>query len=323
MNFIKFSFGFIILSFILFSCKDYEYKPIDTWKQLNNFPGTARASAVSFSYGNKAYMALGRTDIKSGFLKDLWEYDVEKDSWTRKTDFPGSARIKAIAGVVGNKAYIGLGCVAAYDGNQFSDLWEYDINNDTWKQMASFPGEGKTDLICEVVDGCIYTFSGFGITGYNQDTYKFDPSTNEWTFIKNVCPFLKTNTAGFKSGFKVYIGSGFQGGNLKDFYSYDTQNDTWTRLADLPKGRMLSKGLEINGRGFIMLGRYWNGPLDGGKLLSDVLEYNIATDKWIKCGNFLGGGRQNMIVFSIGNKGYLVGGEDDNERKSDVWVFEP
>ena|ERR1035437_9487107 len=134
--------GFILLvclQCLLCGCTDYEYTPITTWNHLGNFPGTARASANSFVIGDKGYICLGRSGPHGGFLKDVWQYDSHTDSWIRMSDFPGLARVKAIAGVIGGKAYVGLGCVSAYDGNQFSDLWEYDSTLDTWKQMAPFP----------------------------------------------------------------------------------------------------------------------------------------------------------------------------------------
>jgi N-acetylneuraminic acid mutarotase len=322
MNFKKHILFFSLLLFTLYACKDYEYKPINTWKQLSDFPGMARASAICFSSGDKAFMGLGRSGSRYSMLKDLWEYNSISDTWERKSDFPGKARVKAIAGVIGNKAYIGLGCVSAYDGNQFKDLWEYNMAADTWKQMADFPGIGTTDLVCEVVNWNIYVFSGFASTSFNRETYKYDPASNKWTKLSKI-PTMRSNAAGFSAGNKVYLGTGFQGANLKDFYSYDTQSDSWTRLADLPEGRILSKGLAINGRGFIMLGRYWNGALNGGKLLSDVVEYSFAEDKWIKCGDFPGKARENMVVFTVKDKGYVVGGEDDVERKRDVWEFRP
>jgi hypothetical protein len=73
----------------------------------------------------------------------------------------------------------------------------------------------------------------------------------------------------------------------------------------------------------MMLGRYWNGSLNGGGLLSDVLRYDPLIDHWSRCGDFPGGGRQNMVVFSLNGKGYVIGGEDDHARKSDVWTFQP
>jgi len=306
----------------LCSCTEYDFSPISTWKQLSNFPGMSRASASSFVVGDKGYVCLGRSGAKVDFLKDLWEYDSKTDSWTQKADFPGAARVKAIAAVIGNKAYVGLGCVSAYEGNQFNDLWEYDNTTDTWKQLASFPGEAKNDLFCAVVDSCLYTTDGFAATGFDQETYKYSPKTNSWTRLKDI-PVTRSSTAGFSIGNELYVGTGFFLENQKDFYCYSPLTDNWRRVADAPEGRILSKGLSINGKGYVMLGRSWNGSLNGGRLLKDIVEYDPKRNTWSRCGDFPGGARQNMVVFSINGKGYIVGGEDDNERKRDVWMFTP
>ena len=312
----------VILLILISACTEYEFTPINSWKQLTDFPGTARASASSFVIGEKAYIILGRSGAKTGFLKELWEYDSTQDSWIRKADFPGVARVKAIAGVIGDKVYVGLGAVAPYDGNQFSDFWEYNNTTDTWVQMASFPGIAKNDLFCAVVDSSLYVTEGFASTIFNKDTYKYSPKTNTWTRLAD-CPVRRSSTAGFSIGSDIYVGSGYYTANYKDFYCYHTPTNTWSRKADLPEARILSKGISINGKGYIMLGRYWNGSLDGGKLLKDVVEYDPTSNTWTRCGDFPGGARQNMVAFTINGKGYIVGGEDDTERKSDVWMFEP
>ncbi len=316
-------FSLILFTFICIACTDHiDVSPISSWNRLNNFPGIARASATSFVYGNKGYVCLGRSGARLDFLKDMWEYNIITDSWKQLSDFPGHARVKAIAGVIGNKAYIGLGCISPFDGNQFNDLWEYDLQNDSWKQMASFPGVAKSDLFCVVIDSCIYTTLGFASTTFNSDTYKYNPKSNIWSKLKDF-PVIRSSSAGFSIGNEIFVGTGFDTRNNKDFYCYNTATDSWKKVADVPEARILSKGVSINGKGYIMLGRFWGGNLDGGKLLDDIIQYDPILNKWMCCGDFPGGGRQNMVVFAINGKGYIIGGEDDVERKNDVWMFEP
>lgn len=308
---------------ILSACTaEPEFTPISSWSQLSNFPGPPRASASSFVSGSKAYICLGRKELRSGFLKDLWEYNSETDHWTRKTDFPGKGRVKAIAGVIGDKAYIGLGCVSAYSGNQFSDLWEYDLLTDTWKEMAPFPGVAKTDLSFAVIDSCIYTTNGFAETSFNSESYQFNPRTNAWKKMKN-SPLVRSSMAWFAINNTFYMGSGYEGGGHKDFYAYQMQTDQWKRVADLPQARVLSQGLTVNGKGYVLLGRYWDGALNGGKLLKSIVEYDPQLNKWTSRGDFPGGARQNALVFSINGKGYVMAGEDEQVCKSDVWMFQP
>lgn len=307
---------------LLSACTEYQLAPITNWTHLSDFPGASRASATSFVVGEKAYVCLGRSGSKFDFLKDVWEYDSKTDSWTRKADFPGTARVKAIAGVIGTKAYVGLGDIAPHAGNQFNDFWEYDHVTDSWKLLTPFPGEAKSDLFCAVVDSCIYTTEGFTATGFNSDTYKYSPKTNSWTQLKE-CPMPRSGTAGFSIGSNFYVGTGYCMGNFSNFYCYNTSTMNWIKVADAPTGRVLAKGLSINGKGYILMGRYWNGSLNGGKLLKDIQEYDPIQNKWTKCGYFPGDARQNMVVFTINGRGYVVGGEDDTERKKDVWMFTP
>jgi len=307
----------------LSSCKDYPEESINDWTHLKDFPGAARASASTFVVGDKAYVCLGRAAWKADFLKDLWEYDSQTDTWTRKTDFPGVPRVKAVAGVIGTKAYVGMGAIGPYAStNLYSDFWEYDTQTDTWTQRKSFPGSGKNDLFSAVVNGSLYVTLGYDGVKIIRETWKYEPSTDTWTQLEKA-PYGANNMAGFTLGNSFYVGSGFNGYNLDCFYEYNTVSQKWSKRADLPAARILSNGMAINSKGYVLLGRYWNGALNGGRLLSDIVEYDPTDNSWTKRGDFPGGARQNAVVFTIGGKGYVAMGEDDVECKRDVWMFRP
>lgn len=62
-----------------------------TWTKKENFPGSSRNFAVSFSIGNKGYYGLGQKQVELFTYKvynDFWEYDAEKNTWTQKAEFP-------------------------------------------------------------------------------------------------------------------------------------------------------------------------------------------------------------------------------------------
>jgi len=308
-------------------CKEIPTEPILDWTQLSDFPGPARASATSFVVGQNAYVCLGRTALKSGFLKDLWVFDSQATSpdsvWIRKTDFPGLPRVKAIAGVIGKIAYVGMGAIGPYDiNNQYNDFWAYDTEHDTWSRKKDFPGVGRNDLFCAVVNNALYVTMGYSSIRWEYETWKYDPLTDEWTQMPD-SPYDASGVAGFSLGNSFYVGSGFTGYNRKVLYRFQPDNQSWTRMTDLPKGRTLSSSLAIDGKGYILLGRYWNGAQNGGGLLSDIIEYNPASNTWTERGLFPGGARQNALAFSIGENGYVLMGEDESTCKPDVWVFRP
>lgn len=312
----------LLLALCLAACDDEVEYPIN-WTRKADFPGTPRASATAFSIGQKAYVCFGRSGAYHDLLKDVWEYDATTDTWTQKADFPGKARAKAVAGVINGKAYIGLGAQGAYEStNLFKDWWEYDPSTDQWTQKASLPDSASNDLSSTVINGRLYATMGFDGIGYSNKTFCYDPSTNRWTELA-ASPHCILGKASFAIGDWFYVGSGFRGYNLSLFCGYNTTTNTWKRLTNLPKGRILSNGMSLDGKGYVMLGRYWNGEQNNGRLLSDVVEYDPATDEWTPRGDFAGGARQNAVTFVIDSVGYVLLGETETQRKRDVWSFKP
>src|SRR5689334_10681887 len=80
-------------------------------------------------------------------------------NWVRSSDFEGVARSEAVASVTNdNKVYLGLG----YDGtNRLSDFWKYDVDNDFYVKVASFPGKTRNSSISFSVGGKVYVGLGY------------------------------------------------------------------------------------------------------------------------------------------------------------------
>jgi len=319
---------FFLLLMVLFfcACTDLEEVPITDWVSCTPFPRTARASATTFVIGDKAYLCCGRTGVNGytiNTLNEVWQFDSRDDSWSQLDTFPGRPRVKAIGVAINGKGYVGMGSKGVpFENTVFNDFYQFDPETGIWTSKASFPGKKSSDLAYTVVDGCLYTALGYdGVLG-SHETYKYDPQTDVWTRLKDA-PHYYAVPAFFSIGNSFFVGSGFQKSNIRIFMRFDTEKGKWFESASLPKGRILSNGLEINGKGYVMLGRYWSGVHNGGRLLSDILEYDSNENVWIKRGDFPGGARQNAMVFQIQGRGYIVMGENDNQRLQDVWSFKP
>jgi N-acetylneuraminic acid mutarotase len=314
---------FLWLAVVFSACQHVEEVPITDWVQLQDFPGAPRCSGAAFAVGGKGYICCGRTDWEIGYLNETWCYDVQDSTWTRVSDFPGIPRYKPVGVVINGKAYVGMGAIGTHDTIQVQkDFWEYDPQTDTWTQKASFPGVGSNDLTYGVVNGFLYTAMGYDGKSRSDETWKYDPIADAWTKLPD-CPTSYSVPAFFVLGDYFYVGTGFQGRNIRTFYRYNTLKDKWFDSASAPNLRMLSNGLAVNGKGYVMLGRFWNGTENNGRLLSDIIEYDPAENAWTKKGDFPGGARQNAMVFTVGDRGYIVMGEGETQRKSDVWSFKP
>jgi N-acetylneuraminic acid mutarotase len=312
-----------LLVVLLSACNKVDEAPITDWIQLADFPGTPRATASTFVIGDNAYLCCGRIGYQHDTLNEVWRYESLTDTWTELDTFPGRPRVKAVAVTINGKGYVGMGSNSyIFEESVFRDFYEFDPSTSKWTQKASFPGFASNDLAYTVVNGCLYTAMGFSGTGYSSDTYKYDPVTDVWTKLVDT-PKSYNAPAFFSIGNDFYVAGGFLGRNIRTMFRFNTLTGIWTTAASMPEGRVMSNGLEIGGKGYVMLGRYWGGIENGGRIRSDILEYDPTENAWTKRGDFPGGIRQNSMVFTIGGRGYIVMGENYSQRKSDVWSFKP
>lgn len=316
----------VMLMVLVSACTEVDEVPITDWIQHAPFPGTARATSSSFVIEDSAYVCCGRTLWHGSYLNEVWKYDSQSDSWTQMDSFPGKRRVKAVAVTINGKGYVGLGCDGGEDIGEISvyrDFYEFDPSIRKWTQKASFPGAEANDLSYAVVNGCLYTAMGFDGRKAYPSTYRYDPRTDTWTKMTNAANAYML-TSSFAIANDLYVGAGCQGRNIRTVFRYDTNRDKWSQVASLPQGRILSNGLAIGDKGYILLGRFWAGAENGGRLLSDIMEYDPNSNAWTKRGDFPGQARQNATVFTIRGRGYVVMGENvKTQCLSDVWSFKP
>ncbi len=324
-------FGTIVLVFFILlvvSCQDAEESPYPAVQFQSKTTPTAvgRSSAVGFAIGDKGYVTLGRSGKNGGALVDCWEYNPSTDSWTQKMDFKGAARVNAIAEVINNQAYVGLGVQvggSAYNSNVLlNDFWCFDPVANTWTQKADYPDKAPNNCISFVANAKIY--AGFGFDGWNftNRLWCYDPVQNTWKQMGETPLHKRFGAVACTDGEKVFIGTGFDTASKNDWWEYVPATDTWKQRCSLPyPGRENSVALAIGNRFFVSTGRYFHGPLTGGRLFSDLLEYDAVRNQWYVRGEIPE--RENAIAFTIAGKGYIGFGENDSTVLNDLWSFEP
>ena len=124
-----------------------------------NKPGAAFAS-VSWTDAHHnlwLYGGFGFSDNAFGFLNSLWKYDILTNEWTW---VKGDNTIDAAA-----------------------DYGEQGIESETNKPGARYGSQTWTDA-----GGNLWLYGGYGYdsssSGILNDIWKFNPSTNKWTWIK-------------------------------------------------------------------------------------------------------------------------------------------
>ena len=302
------------------------YPPI-TFEKKTSLPGTGRASAVAFAIDGKGYVTLGRNADSNDSLKDCWQYDPAIDSWIKKTVFPGRARVKAMAAVVNGKAYVGLGYkphVSTYVNGNYKDFWMYDPVSNNWTQKADYPSKATDACVSFVLNDCIYVGEGFSDVDFTNEFWKYNTTDNSWIQLKNLPGYARAGATLCADSAHIYFGTGYQIGNYNDWWEYFPATDSWKQRKSMPdNGRVNAVALTIDNRFFVTTGRHFAGNLTGGRVLSDIMEYDALRNVWYERGSIPDRGRENAISFVINGKGYVGLGENDTNVLNDFWSFEP
>ena len=102
-----------------------------------------------------------------------------------------------------------------------NDLWKYFPESDTWIQKADFIGTPRKGA-ASWSNGT----KGFVATGednqfnYTQDVYEFNPIMNSWIQRADFIGPGRTNAIAFFLDGLAYLGTGYNGELLDDFYGY-------------------------------------------------------------------------------------------------------
>ncbi|TMU50820.1 DUF5008 domain-containing protein [Flagellimonas algicola] len=245
----------------------WEYNLSDgTSLQLDDFLGEARNKGVGYNIDGKFYYGGGESNY------DFWEYDPETEEWTQKADLGHLTdwRANAAAFSIDGKGYVFGGTNAL---GEYSDMLEYDPENNTWKNIPGPPADGRQGHIAFAIGNKGYI--GCGYTGDDQslsDLWEYDPEQeNPWSAIS--VPFKKRSEAiSFVVEGKGYIGLGYDSGTdeiFNDLWEFDPVKNEWTKKLGFPgEERFSSSAVDLNGRGYVGLGYTF------GKYFNDIWEFD-------------------------------------------------
>ncbi len=282
----------------------------DAWDQMQSLPGIARQQAVAFSIAGNGYVVTG-TD--PGVRGDLFAYNFEQGMWTRKHALTGP-RFAAVGFAIRGKGYVALG----QDGFQtFSDLQEYDVQSDTWRQRAAFPGRARIGAVAFSIGSKGYICTGAVGRNYSRELYEYDPHSDLWKRKADFPANGRTNAVAFSIGGKAYVGLGTTDGHaVNDLWEYDPKVDQWKEKASLDEvGRYSAAAFSFSYKGFVV-----GGMTQDGYLMKDCWMYDPARDTWTRKLDLFAG-RMAAVGFASLDRGYVATGFDGRSTKNDLWEY--
>ncbi|TAL62663.1 MAG: hypothetical protein EPN85_02115 [Bacteroidetes bacterium] len=207
----------------------------------------------------------------------------------------------------------------------------------TWTQKADYLGGPRGGVVGFAIGTKGYYAFGWQFSNYiyYKDLWEWDQPTNVWTQKASLAGNVlgRGDASGFSIGNKGYVGTGFTGNasfpDESKFWEWDQASNTWTQTTNYNTvmycGRSFAVGFSIANKGYIGTG-YSNcgAPATGPVVNQYLVEWNPATSAWTQKASLPGVGRGKAVGISIGNKGYIGTGEDQNQLPlNDWWEWDP
>jgi hypothetical protein len=195
------------------------------------------------------------------------------------------------------------------------------------KGINPFLGLARAKAVQFTIDNTVYLGLGKNSDSIFNDFWKYTPTTDEWTRIASFPGEARSGAVAFALGNKGYVGLGYIEGGwdpdtyFNDFYSYNPQNNTWTKVADFAgtaRGEAVS--FVIGDTAYVGTGTDANGQT------KDFWKYTAQQNRWTAISAFTGDKRTSATAFVVNGKGYVTGGfyvDDYSNQLSDMQEYDP
>lgn len=269
-----------------------------------------------------------KAKVKIKLLDLVIEHQVDifiLDSWVMVSNDLPFRFVRSMGGAVtaNNNAFVLAPSREILNSTYY--LWSFDAQNMSWtkKDLPFNIGTNESGGVLESNGIYLYLY----LPNSGNDFWEYDPNTDVWTKKTSFIGNRRAGATHFTINGDVYIGLGkdfipYIPISYKDLYKYDTSNDSWTQLSDVPfgpyeqNGRVYTASFVIQGIGY-----FTGGALTTGD--TDCWSYNPASDVWARIAVFETP-RLYTSAFSLNGLGYVSGGTSvGGSNRKDCWTYNP
>jgi N-acetylneuraminic acid mutarotase len=259
--------------------------------------------------------------------------------WTKGSSFAGVARSGSATFTINNIAYVATGI--DQNSNRYNDLWSFNPATGSWTQLKDFPGVARYNAVAFSAGGKGYVGTGYDGTNYLGDFYEYTPSTNTWRKVADL-PAVgsiagRTGAVAGSINDLGYVGCGYNGNYLKDFYRYTPSTTaaglgTWSTFAGFPGDK------RQGGVAFTISNQLYVGTgTNNGTNATDFWSYDPQNDRWTQhrylanisnsteSYDYSAVARVNAVAFVVNNLGFVATGASVNAGsvRTDCYVYDP
>lgn len=284
-------------------------------------------------------MMLLATLCLTGSCTDDDEYT--QGQWWKKASYNGVYRAYASSFTIGNKGYL---CCGFYGANKdyLNDLWEYDMDRNSWTQCSDMPAVGRTAAVGFAVNGKGYVTTGSVKDGSSSycvaDTWEYDPNTDAWTRKDDFKGGVRDGALAFSIGGYGYVGTGrnndatgSESAYKMDFYRFNpnaAEGSQWESVTGYGgEKRYFGTAFVIDDVAYVCCGRnnstdlvdFWKFDGSAWTQLRDIADTDSDNDY----DDDYAITRSEAVSFAIGGRGFVATGTRGSSLSSNYWMYNP
>ena len=293
-----FGSGVIVLCLLVSGC---EQSPQGDKRFTDRMVGSAE------SVNGILYVMGGMT--LSANLSDVGAYDPATKTWTPKSPIP-TPRATAASAVLDSDIYVIGG---RKENTVLSSVEKYSTSEDKWLSIAPMPTARWSLMACSAGDK-LYAFGGVSGVGDKRRALDiveaYDPKSDSWQSAGKM-PEARQGAAIAAVNGRIYVISGkiasyveaTSGDQITEHVdSFDPKTTTWTRVHDIPTGRVGAKAVVANGRVFVV-----GGIAKSGDFPAQIDVFDPGSNQW-NAGPRLSTGRSGHLCALVGDAIVVFGG---------------
>jgi len=292
-------------------------------------PSARSYAAMVYDIKNAVFILFGGFNNEDGIRtkNDTWIYSLRNNTWTdmNPKESPPPREMHAMA-------YDSIsGDVILFGGMwSDSDTWIYNLSANIWINRSSSSAPSARwghSMVWDPGRGKMVLFGGFDDKSLTNDTWCYDPDTNNWTNMEPapVPPAREWHAATYDRGLgKSIIFGGENNISIvfNDIWTYDIKTNIWTNIApdQIPACRVdFSMAYDAGKAESVLF-----GGLDESKFRDDTWTYNSSTNTWKNMNPMLKPPprAETRMAYDYSAGAIVLFGGSNSSAMNDTWTYE-
>jgi hypothetical protein len=200
-----------------------------------------------------------------------------------------------------------------------NDFWEYDAIANSWVELTSFPGAGRSGASNFLINNKVYIVGGKLSDGtILQEVWEYNLNTQNWVEKNNLPINGMWKGIAFTINDTGYIACGLNNiGFNHHLYQYNQNSDSWRKVSNLTLPALgYAAAATCNQQGII-----YGGQDSLNNISSQFLVYNPVDSSILVQAGIPSFARKGGVSFVIENVFYYSTGVSSSFRTKETWKY--